>query len=68
MMFWVVGITAHLFFMFFAVALSKMAENEDVIDDADLPIILSFFVPVGVLVVIGGLWVADLHEYSGKLR
>lgn len=61
-MVWVclIVIFLHIIFLFGAVVLSKVAEAEDIIDDAEFPMTISIFLPLGVIVFISAIWVGEL--------
>lgn len=56
----ILAIFFHIIFLFGAVVLSKVAEAEGIIDDAEFPMTISIFLPLGVIVFIGALWVGEL--------
>lgn len=55
----ILGIVVYLIFFFGVVLVSALAEDYDIIDDKEYYIIMGIFVPPAVLVLIGGLWLAD---------
>lgn len=59
------GVIFHLFLMFCSIVVTKVAWDKDIIDDDELPLILSVFIPLGVMAFIGALWAAEV--VSGKL-
>lgn len=59
------GVIFHIFLVFCSVVVTKVAWNKDVIDDDEFPLILSIFLPLGVMAFIGALWVGE--EVSDKL-
>lgn len=52
----------HLLMFGVTVFVASVAEDRDVIDDKDFAIIIGIFIPVGVLVLIGALWLADMFN------
>lgn len=55
----IIYVIIHLILLFAAIVLAKIAEDDDVIDDADFWCVLSVFFPWGVLVVLGAMFLAD---------
>lgn len=56
----ILAVILHVIFLFGAVVLCKVAEAKDIIDDAEFPMVISIFLPLGVMVFIGALWVGEL--------
>lgn len=56
----ILAVILHVVFLFGAVVLCKVAEAKDIIDDAEFPMVISIFLPLGVMVFIGALWVGEL--------
>lgn len=56
----VLAVILHVIFLFGAVVLCKVAEAKDIINDAEFPMVISIFLPLGVMVFIGALWVGEL--------
>ena len=52
-------VVLHLIFLFGAVVVIKVARNTDIIDDADFPLIIAIFFPLGVVVFISALWLGE---------
>lgn len=50
-------IILHLILMFGAVVMCKVAESKDIIEDAEFPMVVAIFVPLGVVIFVGALWV-----------
>lgn len=55
----IIYIIIHLILMFVSIVLAKIAEDDDVIDDAEFWIVLSVIVPWGILVVLGAMFLAQ---------
>lgn len=55
----IIYVIIHLILMFLSIVLAKIAEDDDVIDDADFWIVLSVFLPWGILVVLGAMFLAQ---------
>lgn len=56
----VLAVILHVIFLFGAMVLCKVAEAKDIINDAEFPMVISIFLPLGVMVFIGALWVGEL--------
>ncbi len=56
----ILAVILHVIFLFGAVVLCKVAETKDIIGDAEFPMVISIFLPLGVMVFIGALWVGEL--------
>lgn len=55
----IIYVIIHLILMFASIVLAKIAEDDDVIDDAEFWIILSVFFPWGILVILGAMFLAQ---------
>lgn len=60
----VLAILLHISFLFGAVVLCKVAKAKDIIEDAEFPMIIAIFLPLGVIVFVGALWVGELVSDS----
>ena len=60
----VLAILLHIVFLFGAVVLSKVAKAKNIIEDAEFPMIIAIFLPLGVMVFISALWVGELVSDS----
>lgn len=56
----ILAVILHVILLFGAVVLCKVAEAKDIINDAEFPMVISIFLPLGVMVFIGALWVGEL--------
>lgn len=56
----VLGVILHLVLLFGAVIVAKIAENRDIIDDAEFALCMSIFLPAGVIIFIAALWIAEV--------
>ena len=56
----ILAVILHIICLFGAVVLCKVAKTKGVIDDAEFPMIISIFLPLGAMVFIGALWVGEL--------
>lgn len=55
----VCGVILHLILMFAAVLLVKVAWWKDIIDDDEMALIVSIFLPIGVICFVGAIWLAE---------
>lgn len=56
----ILAVILHVILLFGAVVLCKVVEAKNIIDDAEFPMTISIFLPLGVIVFIGALWVGEL--------
>lgn len=56
----ILAVILHVILLFGAVVLCKVAEAKNIIDEAEFPMTISIFLPLGVIVFIGALWVGEL--------
>lgn len=49
----------HIILFGVAVFAAKLAENRYIIDDSDMAIMVAIFIPLGVFVWLGAMWLAD---------
>lgn len=56
----ILAVILHVILLFGAVVLCKVTEAKNIIDDAEFPMTISIFLPLGVMVFIGALWVGEL--------
>lgn len=49
----------HILLFGVAVFAAKLAENQYIIDDSDMAIIVAIFIPIGVFVWLGAMYLAD---------
>lgn len=56
----ILAVILHIICLFGAVVLCKVAEAKDIIMDAEFPMVVSIFLPLGVIIFIGALWVGEL--------
>ena len=57
-------VVLHLILLFCAVVVVKIAENADIIDDPDFPLVISIFLPLVVMVFVGALWLGEVVSYK----
>lgn len=56
----ILAVLLHIICLFGAVVLCKVAEDKDIINDAEFPMVISIFLPLGVIIFVSALWVGEL--------